>query len=383
MTDYLGRKFSPEIKNVLISLFIVLIVLGYLYWGKFSGNITGFFRIGSVLSLSPYLNPEQVFIFPGEIGYDGQQFLSLALDPGLQNPDTLAALDHPSYRYRRILYPLLGHLLGLGNPALIPYAMVAINAITIVLLVWIISLYFKSASYYPGQALFVLCIPGVWMVLSLSTADLLSSLFLITAIYGYVQRKPSLTAIALGLGCLTRETMLLSWLGIGLVSLWERRKEMIFPLLISPIPAVLWNLSVFNRHLPGHSGVSANFGFPFLGIGQKFAALLHNGFTPKNLFEGFLFGLLLAIAFTIFWIYRQNPPSNRVVFLCSLLICAMLVFSRMTILGYYLDYSRVYVDLYFLLLLSLPLPNSYPLIFKKSLLIAAGIGSFVFLGLHS
>lgn len=380
MTDFMGRKVSPEIKNVLISTFIVSIAVGYLYWGEFSGNITGFFRIGSVLSLSPYLNPDQTLIFKGEIGYDGQQFLSLALDPGLQNPDTLTALDHPSYRYRRILYPLLGYVLGLGNPTLIPYTMVAVNAVTILLLVWVISNYFKSYPQSQWHPLFVLAIPGVWIVLSLSTADLLSNLFLVTALYGYSQGKPSLTAIALGLGCLTRETMLLIWIGIGVTSLWERRKEMILPLILAAMPAVVWNLYVINQHLPGQSGISSNFGLPFLGILHKFASLFHNGFTSNNLFEGFLFGLLIAIAVSIFWFYRQNPLCNRAVFLCSLLVCTMLVFSSMTILGYYLDYSRVYMDLYFLCLLSLPIDTSS---LKRSLFILSGIGSIAFLGLHS
>ena len=381
MTDFIGRKLSPEIKNVLISTFIVTMVVGYLYWGKFSGNITGFFRIGSVFSyLSPYLNPDQALIFKGEIGYDGQQFLSLALDPGLQNPDTITALDNPSYRYRRILYPLMGYVLGLGNPTLIPYAMVAINGVTILILVWVLSNYFKSYPQFQSYPLFVLCIPGVWMVLSLSTADLLSNLFLVTAVYGYSQRKPPLTAIALGLGCLTRETILLIWIGIGVTGLWERRKEMILPLILAPIPAVLWNLYVINQHLPGDPVISHHFGLPFLGILNKLTSLFHNGLTSKNLFEGFLFGLLIAIAVSIFWYYRQNPLCNRAVYLCSLLVCTMLVFSRMTILSYYIDYSRVYMDLYFLFLLSLPVDAFF---LKKGLFILSGIGSLAFLGLHS
>jgi len=380
MINCVERKISPEIKNVLISILIVSSVVFYLYWGKFSGNITGFFRIGSILSLSPYLNPDQTLIFKGEIGYDGQQFLSLALDLGLQNPETLTALDHPSYRYRRILYPLLGHLLGMGNPSLIPYALVAINAIAIVLLVWMIGRYFKFFDKPQKQALFLLCIPGVWIVLSLSTADLLSALFLVTALLGYAQRKPWLTAIALSLGGLTRETMLLTWIAIGVASLWERRQEMFIGLFIAPIPIFLWNLYVFNRHLPGHSGIGANFGWPLLGILQKVTTLLQNGLTAKNLFEGFLFGLLLAIVTALFWLYSQNPPSNRAIFLCSLLASILLIFSRTTILGYYLDFSRVYLDLFLLFLLVIPLNTVF---IKKRLFILSGIGSFIFLSFHS
>ncbi len=88
---------NPEIFNILIGFIVVVGVIIYLYYFKFSGNITGFFRIGSVLPLSPFLNPNQTFIFRDELGYDGQQFLSLSLDPFLQYLDTLAIFDHPAF----------------------------------------------------------------------------------------------------------------------------------------------------------------------------------------------------------------------------------------------------------------------------------------------
>lgn len=111
---------SSNYISLLIALIVVIFVSLYFYFIKFDSNITGFFRIGSILPLSPFLNPENTLIYQGEIGYDGQQFLSLAFDPFLQNPETVNSLDHPIYRYRRILYPLVSYVLAFGNPSLIP-----------------------------------------------------------------------------------------------------------------------------------------------------------------------------------------------------------------------------------------------------------------------
>jgi hypothetical protein len=58
-----------------------------------------------------------------EMGYDGQFSYQIARDPAGAAP----YLDVPAYRYQRILYPLLGHILALGNTAAIPWMLILIN----------------------------------------------------------------------------------------------------------------------------------------------------------------------------------------------------------------------------------------------------------------
>lgn len=57
------------------------------------------------------------------IGYDGQFFYYMALDPVGARP----YIDTPSYRYTRILYPMLARGLALGQPGLVPYSLIFIN----------------------------------------------------------------------------------------------------------------------------------------------------------------------------------------------------------------------------------------------------------------
>ncbi|EAZ93085.1 hypothetical protein CY0110_03414 [Crocosphaera chwakensis CCY0110] len=366
--------------NILISTLIVFSVTLYFYFFKFDGNITGFFRIGSILPLSPFLNAETTFIYQGEIGYDGQQFLSLALDPFLQNSETINSLDHPIYRYRRIFYPFVSYLLALGNKTLIPYIMVAINAFSIIIIVAITDLYFKSDNVSKFQSLFTLCIPGVWMVLSLGTADLFSSVFLIASFYCYRYEKYKLTALFISLGCLTRETLLIVWFALFLTSLIQKRFKQIQYLLYGLIPPILWTVYISFLDLPGKVRVKDNFGFPFLGIINKLISIVTGELNGSNLFEAYMFFILLFSFVAIFILYIKHRQPNLLMQTGNTFYSVMFAFSSMTILGYYLDYSRVFMDVYFLLLLSV---NLTKIPYKTILFSVSGIGSLAFLILHS
>ena len=374
-------KQPQEIKNTILAVALVAAIVLYLYFFKFAGNITGFFRIGSILPLSPFLTGQDIFIYQGELGYDGQMFLSLSLDPFLQDSGTIDALDHPQYRYRRILYPLLGYIFGLGNPQLIPYIMVGLNCVFIILIVFVSSLYLRKYPSITWQGLLVLCIPGIWIILSLSTAGLLSSLLLVSALYFYRQERPISTALSIAAACLNREIMLLMWLAFVLTSIWERKWRQLQHLLWAWLPAAIWNIYVVYRlKFQGTSGVSENFGYPLLGIFNKLATLVTADSLAKNLFEAFSFGLLPMICLAIFLIYRERHQDNKIIIIATLLYGALLLMSSLAILNYYLDYSRVYINLYFLLLLAATYRYT---LWKTILFIAAGLASISFLLAHS
>jgi hypothetical protein len=365
-----------EILNVFISLGLALLVTIWLYQTKFAGQITGFFRIGSVLPLSPLLDRQQTLIYPEELGYDGQQFLSIALDPWLSHPGTIAALDQPSYRYRRILYPFLGHILGLGQTHWIPYALVALNVVAIAVLIGIVSLYYRSHRQPVVKALWGLAIPGVWMVLSLSTADLLASCWALAALYGGHRHRFRLSALCISLGLLTRETLLIIWLAMLLNALWRRQQNFLLPWILALVPPLLWNIYVASLHLSGGRG-GGNFGFPLQGIGGKFASLITTGWTFSNLYEGFVWLLLiLAFALSLGCGYYFATP-NRSVLIAVHLYLGLAIVSSSFILNYYLNYSRVFMDVYWLgLLLIHDQPFPQKTLFFSSCALASG--AFIF-----
>lgn len=343
---------SPIAKNTAITAIVVMIIFLFLYIFKFSGNITGFFRIGDVLPLSPFLNPQKTFIYSDQLGYDGQQFLTIAFDPLLQQEGTIAALDHPLYRYRRIFYPLLSYILGLGNARLIPYIMVGINAFCIVAIAFFCGLYLKAKQGAIWRSLLVLFVPGCWMVFSLSTSDLLSSFFLISSLYYYQKNKPILTTTFLTLACLTRETVLLVWFAFILVSYWQKNWKQLRYLLIVLLPVFVWNFYVFIRFKNQGLGTKTNFDYPFVGTFNKILGFFQNEFTTSTIFEIYLFAILVACFISIFWSSYRKPQQNSLLLGVTCAYGLLFCLSSITILGYYLDFSRVYMDVYFLLLLS-------------------------------
>jgi len=330
--------------------------------GPFRGQITGFFRIGDVRPPAPALAGQTVFIYPQQAGYDGQYYLALALDPALRNPQTLEALDHPAYRSRRILLPLLGYALGLGQPTLIPYALPLLNAAAVIALVWLAACWLEGAGRSGWLGLLVLALPGVWEALALTTTDLLCSALVLAALLALRRRRPGLAAVALALAALTRETALLYWIAILGALFCARQWRTLLWLLPAGLPAAAWNFYLLH-HVPAGEGgnvIQILFGMPGAGWLQRLRWCVEDGLTGKNLFELFVFVTLLAVLATLCWnIWRARtdraawPAAAIALLLGGLFLCA-----QPFLLRYHLDYSRVFLDLGVLLVLSLGWPRT-------------------------
>jgi hypothetical protein len=366
----------------LVAAGVVLAVMLGLLFGTFRGNSTGFFRIGDYRPRPPALSGRAVFVFPHQAGYDGQYYLAVALDPALRDPGTLQTLDHPQYRCRRILFPLLGRALGLGQPGLIPYALPLLNMIAAVMLVWLVARWWQIGGGSGWGGLLVLGVLGIWEVLALTTTDLVSTTLFVATLYALRLGRFPWAALALACAALTREVMLLYWLAMlgGLLAArqWRAMRWLVW----AGLPAIAWNLYV-RQHIPAGAGgnvVQILFGLPGVGWLGKGRAMLADGLTGKNLFELLVFLSFLAVLGALLanlWRLRAVRaiwPAAAV----ALLLAAMLLCAKFFLLNYYLDYSRVFQDLFVLLVLSLGFPAArrYP---AYAVLGLAGISSVAFL----
>ena len=63
--------------------FLLVILITYSFLFTYNFNPTGLFLIGENFTKSPFLNSKEAIILKNEVGYDGQQFLTLAFDPFL------------------------------------------------------------------------------------------------------------------------------------------------------------------------------------------------------------------------------------------------------------------------------------------------------------
>jgi hypothetical protein len=95
-------------------------------------------------------------------GYDGQFYFAIAHDPFLTRPETAGSLDD-SLRYRRILYPLAAWLGSFGQPALLPYVLVALNVAAATALIAIAAAAAVRAGRTPWWALTLAVFGGVWL----------------------------------------------------------------------------------------------------------------------------------------------------------------------------------------------------------------------------
>lgn len=82
----------------------------------------------------------------GDVGYDGQFYAQLAIDPSLRHPGLATALDNPRYRSVRIFLPALAHLLGRGRPAAILDAYALLNLFFFALLLWTFVRFLKPST---------------------------------------------------------------------------------------------------------------------------------------------------------------------------------------------------------------------------------------------
>lgn len=374
-----SKKYQNSIFLILISLMVLLLVIIYMYSYKFDGNITGFFRIGSEFPKSPYLDTTKALIFSGEAGADGQQFLTIAFDPFLRNPDTIRALDVPDFRYRRILYPLLGYILGLGKVSLIPYAMVAINCISIIAIIIYTKAYLKLIGSPPWQSILVFCIPSIWIILYFSTAGLLSSALLVSSLYYHRTQKTFLAVFLIGLACFARETILIVVLSYGCASLLQRKWKEFVLFLTSSIPWLCWNLYIVNQSkLQKDTDVfNKIFSRPFKGVTDKFYSFLSLDFSPNELYELYSFLLFCLIVIVLFYAAIKNIYLAPVVSITAFAYITVFVFAVNTF--YYLGYNRVFIDIYLLLLLSRLRGNNFLARTKIFLFMGTGLATLAFI----
>jgi hypothetical protein len=140
-----------------------------------------------------------------EIGYDGQFFYYLALDPA----NARFYMDVSTYRYTRILYPIVARVLALGRPDLIPWTLWLINWLSIAGGALAVAAWLKRRGFSPWFALVYGLYPGLIVALQRDLSEALAYGLAATAVYVFdygPRRRELLAAGIFALAALTRET---------------------------------------------------------------------------------------------------------------------------------------------------------------------------------
>lgn len=207
----------------------------------------------------------------GSEGYDGQFTYYLAVDP---DPATVGPrLDVPAYRYQRILLPLLGRLLGLGNPTLIPWSLIAVNLAAHWLGTWAVCglLAGRGVREWFGLSygLWVGLVAPVGIGLAEPLAYGLAALGLLLALD---RQRLVLGVAALGLAALAKETTLIFLAALLVAELSGQRRRSLLGAGAAAAAAYLiwqlWLLATFGSLGIGSGGALATEfeWLPFMGL---------------------------------------------------------------------------------------------------------------------
>ena len=148
------------------------------------------------------------------VGYDGQFFYFLALDP----IHARYYVDNPAYRYTKILYPMTARTLALGQPTWIPYTLLLINWLAVGAGTVLVGLWLRRRRLSVWIALAYGLFPGVFIGFQRDLTEPLSYALVAFAVYLLdrdEKRNVVVPAVVFALAVLTRD------------------KAVVFPLLYS------------------------------------------------------------------------------------------------------------------------------------------------------
>ncbi|HEY8044862.1 MAG TPA: hypothetical protein VIF35_11380 [Streptosporangiaceae bacterium] len=187
------------------------------------GDITRFVR-----AARPYAHrngvPPGLLVFPGN-GYDGQFYYRLALDPANLHRTAFGITMDSPFRLQRIGYPALAWIVSAGQHAWVPVALVAVNVLALAAVGLAGGTLARDAGRHALCGLLLAGYFGFFMSVGNDLTEPVAAACLLGGIIACRRGRPVLAGAAFGYGTLTRETVLLVPLALGLARLisWARR----------------------------------------------------------------------------------------------------------------------------------------------------------------
>jgi hypothetical protein len=265
------RRYAPFLPHAAV-IFMVLWSIGQLY--RPDTGFTTLILFGQEFEprALPALRSVAHHVNEGW-GYDGQFYAQLALDPLLRSDSIAAALDLSGYRARRILFPWIAYILGLGQPWFVLQAYALLNVVSWLLLAWLL-LRWLPPRQIRSTAAWAACLLGHGLLASMRQAlpDGPSTLVLALGVTAVEQNRRWLAAVVLGASGLGRDTNIL-----GAPILVDERpaRRTIWRLALQGTvvvaPLLIWMGYLWHLNLsPGTAG-SSNFAAPFTAYAAKWS----------------------------------------------------------------------------------------------------------------
>jgi len=293
-----GARPRPWLRCLYVFAVAVFLWLVAARWDARSG-FTSLLRFGDDFSDSrlPAVAKLPISSVSG-IGYDGQFYAQLAVEPDPRASALQKALDLPRYRARRILLPWIAHGLSAGDPwwALNVYALLNVGA-------WLVAAWWLGRRVEPegwrGLAVWTVCLFGVGALDSVRFAltDLPAMLAILIAVDLSLRSRKTAAAVLLGAGGMVRETAVLA--APFLLRPWPRNRNSWLASaargLIAFLPLALW-VGWLAWKMPTDSsvGVEGNFDWPGFALGRHLFTCF-NALFSGDIDSRYTFGAAAAL----------------------------------------------------------------------------------------
>jgi hypothetical protein len=160
---------------------------------------------------------------PSGAGNDGQQFYAMARDP--LHPTSVARfLDRPRYRLQRPGYPFLAWLLHpTGGGRSLVVALLLVNVIAAALTIATLGYWAVRHGRSPALGLFAIVLPGAFVSMRISCADLLAAGLALLAATLFLDGRFAVAAVLGVAAVLCKETSLILLVAVA-ASEWRRQR---------------------------------------------------------------------------------------------------------------------------------------------------------------
>lgn len=203
--------------------------------------------------LARSIDPSFQFVFP-EAHYDGVYYYAIALDP-FATKEAHELIDLSAYRYSHPGYGWAAWLASLGQPRLVPSALLAVGLSSVGLASLIASIISARLGWSPWGGLVVALNPGVIYAVSADTGEAFALVLLGLLILAWRGRRWIwVTALTVAL-CMTKEIFLLVSAALFLWKLIEIRRggtrdslvRALLAVSAGPVTWALWQVYLFMR----------------------------------------------------------------------------------------------------------------------------------------
>jgi hypothetical protein len=321
-TRSLGHPLLPAV--IATAAYAVFVVARWATWAKH--NIGNFILVGHY-----YANPRQ--LPPGipvqpTLGYDGQFYYRLALNPAdLAHTAYGITMDH-SYRFMRIGYPAVAWLVSFGQHSLVPATLIAVNVVSVGALAYFGGVLARQGGRHVLWGLLLAAYFGLITSVSRDTAEPLAAAFLLAALVALRARRPLAAALLLACGTLTRETVMVAVAAIGIVRVvtMARTRQLPgredLPWVVPTVVFAAWQLVIYavTGSVALATDGSRNAGTPFTApLHALFTNLKHihtaHWTDQYNVWLMEFFGLaLICIAATVVLRASRAPSWEKLAF---------------------------------------------------------------------